>query len=207
MFDVDSTLSGIEGIDWLAERRGPEVAAAVTQLTAKAMEGGTELQSVYGKRLELVSPSRNDVTALGEAYIAAITHQAGSVINQLQSSNIGVHLVSGGIAQAVKHLGRELRVPLANVHAVDAYFDDAGHYRGYDRESPLTQQSGKRALLEALKLEKPVLMLGDGMTDLEAAPAVESFVAFTGYASRPAVVAGAEHAISQLSQLLELIFG
>jgi phosphoserine phosphatase len=171
------------------------------------MEGETELDSVYGKRLELVRPTLADITALGEAYVTAMTPDATVVISRLQSADIGVHLVSGGIAQAVNRLAGELLVPLANVHAVNAYFDDAGQYRGYDRESPLTQQSGKRELLAALRLEKPVLMLGDGMTDLEAAPAAESFVAFTGYAFRPAVVAGADHAIPRLSQLLELIFG
>jgi phosphoserine phosphatase len=207
VFDVDSTLSGIEGIDWLAERRGAEVAATVAALTARAMEGEAELQSVYGKRLELVRPSREDVSALGEAYVSAITPQAKAVISELQSKHVGVHLVSGGIAQAVNRLAGELSVPLANVHAVGAYFDDSGQYAGYDRESPLTQHSGKRALLATLHLEKPVLMLGDGVTDLEAAPAVDSFVAFTGYASRPAVIAGADHAISELGQLLELIFG
>jgi phosphoserine phosphatase len=205
VFDVDSTLSGIEGIDWLAERRGPDVAAAVARLTTAAMEGNAALESVYGKRLELVRPGREDVSALGDAYVAGITADAASVISRLQSTKIGVHLISGGIAQAVNRLARELSVPLANVHAVDAYFDDAGRYRGHDRESPLTRQSGKRELLAKLQLEKPVLMLGDGMTDLEAAPAVDSFVAFTGYASRPAVVAGSSHAISRLSQLLELI--
>ena len=33
VLDVDSTLSGIEGIDWLAERRGPELAATIVALT------------------------------------------------------------------------------------------------------------------------------------------------------------------------------
>ena len=39
VLDVDSTVSGIEGIDWLAARRGPDVAQRVLELTRRAMDG------------------------------------------------------------------------------------------------------------------------------------------------------------------------
>ena len=38
MLDVDSTLTGIEGIDWLAERRGPDLAAEIGELTRQAYQ-------------------------------------------------------------------------------------------------------------------------------------------------------------------------
>jgi phosphoserine phosphatase len=39
--DVDSTLCGVEGIDFLAQRRGPDVAARVTEATERAMRGSS----------------------------------------------------------------------------------------------------------------------------------------------------------------------
>ena len=64
VLDVDSTLSHVEGIEWLAERRGPSVAQAVADMTQRAMDGTTPLDSVYGARLALVQPTRADVDAI-----------------------------------------------------------------------------------------------------------------------------------------------
>ena len=37
VLDVDSTLCGIEGIDFLAARRGPDVGERIAELTDRAM--------------------------------------------------------------------------------------------------------------------------------------------------------------------------
>ena len=207
VLDVDSTLTAVEGIDWLAARRSPEVAAEVARLTHEAMEGTAALDSVYARRLELVKPSRADLMLLGTAYVAKIAPESHSVIRQLQSSGIDVHLISGGLAPAVGQIADAVGIPIANVHAVDTYFDDAGEYSRYDRRSPLTRQFGKREIIGLLDLLPPVLMVGDGMTDVDVIPAVQAFAAFTGFVTRPAVVARADYTISRLGELLELVLG
>ena len=52
VLDVDSTLAGIEGIDWLAALRGPAAEARSAELTDKAMQGLIPLEAIYGQRLE-----------------------------------------------------------------------------------------------------------------------------------------------------------
>ncbi|MGI9621577.1 MAG: hypothetical protein ACR2PK_01975, partial [Acidimicrobiales bacterium] len=66
IFDCDSTLSTVEGIDVLAEDLGfdDEVAA----LTQAAMEGEVELNSVYAQRLRMLKPSKQAIAALRAAY-------------------------------------------------------------------------------------------------------------------------------------------
>jgi len=49
VLDVDSTLSGVEGIDWLASLRGAEIEAWSAALTARAMEGAIPIEAVYGE--------------------------------------------------------------------------------------------------------------------------------------------------------------
>ena len=66
-FDVDSTLVTIEGIDVLANGN-PEI----VRLTEAAMNGEIPLDRVYGKRLEIIRPTRADVEALGQRYIASL---------------------------------------------------------------------------------------------------------------------------------------
>ena len=72
VFDVDSTLSGVEGIDWLAERRGAVTAAVVRQLTQRAMNGDVALEEAYAQRMELVAPTLAEVHALADCYLANV---------------------------------------------------------------------------------------------------------------------------------------
>ena len=61
VLDVDSTLCGIEGIDWLADLRGSDIGAKVTELTDQAMRGRIALDRVYGERLALVRPTEAEL--------------------------------------------------------------------------------------------------------------------------------------------------
>ena len=50
---------------------------------------------------------------------------------------------------------------------------DAGQYAGFDEEQPTSEQQGKAVVIERLKRSnsyRNVVMVGDGATDLAAAP-------------------------------------
>ncbi|HKK16006.1 MAG TPA: haloacid dehalogenase, partial [Gammaproteobacteria bacterium] len=99
IFDCDSTLSAVEGIDELAARKG--VDEQLAPLTTAAMEGRMKLEEIYGHRLALIRPARRDIDWLIQRYIASVVTDAGYVIKNLQESGKEVHIVSGGIRQAV----------------------------------------------------------------------------------------------------------
>lgn len=80
VLDADSTISGIEGIDWLAARRGAEVQRAVESLTAQAMDGEVPLESVYDRRLAVIGANADDMHALSAAYAATVAPGAGDAI-------------------------------------------------------------------------------------------------------------------------------
>src|SRR5258708_38733634 len=71
ILDVDSTVASIEGIDWLAAWRAPEVAAKIAAGTAQAMAGIVTLEAVYAERLRLVAPRRDEIDAPGRAHVQA----------------------------------------------------------------------------------------------------------------------------------------
>ena len=205
VLDVDSTLSGIEGIDWLATLRGPEVSAAVADLTDRAMRGAIALDAVFGERLALVRPSRREVAALTAAYEACVAPGAADAVRLLRAAGVRVVAVSGGLREAVAPFVASLGVPDADVHAVAVTFDAAGEFAGFDEGSPLATAVGKRTLVESLDLPAPVLAVGDGATDLAIRPVVAAFGAFTGFVKRDAVVAGADYLIPDFSHLLDLV--
>lgn len=207
VLDVDSTLSSIEGIDWLAERRAPDVAAAIARLTERAMDGATPLERVYGERLALVRPTAAEVAALGEAYVRTVTPGAADAIARLHGAGVLVLLVSGGVREGIAPLARRLGVPNAKLHAVSVRFDEAGAYAGWDERSPLATADGKRVLVEALALRGPTLAVGDGATDLAMRPAVDAFAAFTGIVRREPVARAADHVLDSFDALAALVLG
>jgi phosphoserine phosphatase len=193
IFDCDSTLSAIEGIEELAVGHRAEV----ERLTTLAMQGAVPLEEVYGRRLDLIRPTRRDLDRIGAEYIERLVPGAVETVRELQLEGVGVYILSGGLAPAVRVVGRHLGVPEGSIAAVEVWFDDRGRYAGFDLDSPLARSGGKRIWVESrTDLVSPVLLVGDGATDLEARPAVDRFAAFTGVVRREPVAAGADYVIS-----------
>ncbi len=205
VLDVDSTVSGAEGIDWLAAKRGPDVATEISRLTRQATDGEIPLEAVYAQRLQIIQPTEFDVIELSRFYERRLAPRAAEVIAHLRDSGIRIVLVSGGIRQAVLTLGLRLGFTPAEVFAVRLAFTEDGAYTGFDEQSPLTTTNGKATVVQRLYLPRPVLVVGDGITDLAARPAADAFAAFTGFAYRPAVVRGADHELSSFDQLQRLV--
>ena len=209
VLDMDSTLSGVEGIDWLAARREPDVTARIVSLTDAAMAGDLPLEDVYARRLALVAPTVLDVAALADAYRAAVAPGARECIAALMRAGVRVLVVSGGVRQALLPLARDLGVADADIYGVALSFAGDGTYAGFDAQSPLTRSRGKARSLSALaqSLVRPVLEVGDGMTDAEARSAVDAFAAYTGFARREPVVARADFIVESFEALRTLVLG
>jgi phosphoserine phosphatase len=205
-FDCDSTLSAIEGIDELARARGPEVFARVEEQTREAMDGKIPVEAVFGRRLEVIRPRQADIAAVGRQYIEQIEPTAVATVGKLKAAGWTPVIVSGGfrpiIAPLAAHLG------ILRIEAVDLHFDSDGNYLGYDEQFPTTRSGGKPEVMRALKAElRParLVMVGDGVSDLETKADVDLFVGFGRYAVRPKVKAGATAFIHSLSELVPLL--
>jgi phosphoserine phosphatase len=205
ILDVDSTLSRIEGIEWLARKRGPEVFARINDVTERAMRGELEFDGVYAARLDVVRPTKEEIDQLAQAYVDNIAPGAADAVNKLKKAGVRVLIVSGGLREPVLHLARHLGIPPGDVHAVGINFDEKGEYSGYEIDHPCSRQLGKRTVISALKLEPPSLLVGDGMTDAEVKPIVDAFGAFTGAVRREKILALADFEITAFSQLFDHI--
>ena len=205
VLDVDSTLSGVEGIDWLAALRGAEVEAWSGSLTARAMEGLIPIEAVYGERMGIVKPTLAEIQALSAVYIDRVAPGAREALAELRKQDVELVLVSGGLREAILPLAKDLGVLEERVHAVSVFFGSDGEYTGFDEGSLMTRQNGKRATVKALALKGPVLAVGDGMTDCEIRPVVDGFAAFTGFMKRDPVVERADYVIEHFDQLRSLV--
>jgi phosphoserine phosphatase len=205
-FDCDSTLSSIEGIDELARLRGPEVFRRVEALTEDAMNGKVRVEDVFGLRLEVIRPSASDVEAVGRRYVETVEPTAKATVAKLVGLGWTPLIISGGFRQAIRPLAEFLGI--SRVEAVDFTFEPDGSYGGFDSAFPSTRSGGKPEIIERLKAElrpEGVVMVGDGVSDLETAPVVNLFIGYGGYVSREPVKRQAKAFVTRLSEVPALL--
>ncbi len=207
IFDCDSTLADVEGIDELARWQGRD--AEVAALTTQAMNGEVPLEAVYSRRLDLLQPTREQMRRLGQLYREHLLPGAAEVVAGLIAADRKVFIVSGGLAEAVRDLGQYLGLPPEHIFAVGTDYDELSgrwwetwkhrhgnpdeRYAGHDG-GPLTIGSGKLEVVRRLRAQHRgrAMLIGDGTSDLEAQAGVELFVGFGGVVSRERVAAQAE---------------
>ena len=195
-FDVDSTVITTEGIDELAAFAGRK--AQVAALTAQAMGGSMPFERALEARLRLIAPTRALLAAFLAAHPPAFTPGLQAVVAALHARGAHVYLVSGGFTQMIHPVAAALGVARERVFANTILFEAAGEgaYAGFDASAPTSRDGGKAEVMRALKARHgyaPLVMVGDGATDLQArAPgAADVMLGYGGIAQREAVVKGA----------------
>ncbi len=197
-FDCDSTLSKVEGIDELAKRigLGKEMAA----LTDSAMNGEVPLEAVYERRLSLIKPDQDAIDWLADRYIDTMVDDVEEVFKTLLKKGKQVHIISGGLRQAILPLAERLRLSADYVHAVDVFFNQDGSYQDFDNTSPLAKTGGKARICKSLENgASKLVMIGDGQTDLESKQAGALFIGFGGVVERKAVREKADYFVGTAS--------
>jgi phosphoserine phosphatase len=205
-FDCDSTLSSIEGIDELGRLRGPSVLASVEAMTRDAMNGTIPMEAVFGRRLEAIRPGRSEVDAVGQSYVRNVEPTAAAAIAALVKAGWTPAIISAGFRQAIRPLAAFLGI--ARIEAVDLHFAADGSYAGYDTSYPSTRTGGKREIVDRLRRElgpTMVVMVGDGVSDLETAPSVDLFVGFGGFVGRDRVRREAGKFVTSLAAIPALL--
>lgn len=206
VFDCDGTLSSLEGIDEIAKHNG--VGDIVTSLTSHAMAKSGMSPELYEQRLTLVKPHYDDLIQLGCLYDQHRIPDVGEVIQLLTRLNKTIYLVSAGLYPSVALFGEKLHIPQENIYAVEVLFDELGHYRDFNRQTPLVTRNGKREIIKQLKKRHPtILHIGDGLNDFEVYDLVTRFVGFGGMFYRENIAAQCEFYIKSMSMapLLPLV--
>jgi len=207
-FDCDSTLSTIEGIDELARQK--DKFEEIKRLTDAAMDGEVHLQNVYDRRLDLLRPTRAEIRQLEHHYRETVVPHAAEVIKALQQTGKTLFVVSGGLLAAVRPFGEWLGIPGPNIRAVEVRYNVlSGQWWDYQQdlwgqrpdveymdpeETPLIESHGKANVIRELlgKRAGRAMLIGDGVSDLAARPAVQAVIGFGGAVTRQRVVTEAD---------------
>ena len=205
IFDCDSTLSSIEGIDELARLKGREILDQVADLTNQAMDGKVPLDQVFGKRIDIIRPNRDDCEIVANLYMQTIDEDAASLISDLKSEGWTPVILSGGFRELILPLAEKLGI--TSVEAVPLHLDEDGNYGDFDRSYPTTRNGGKPEIIANLRQKhspQRLIMIGDGISDLECQDHVDAFIGFGKYANRQLVRQGAQHFVTELKQVFRI---
>lgn len=92
------------------------------------------------------------------------------------------------------------------IFANNILFAKDGSYLGFDSTELTSRDGGKPSVIKKLKNDhgySPVIMIGDGATDMQAKPPADGFIGFGGVAEREAVKKNADWYIYDMQELLD----
>jgi phosphoserine phosphatase len=104
-------------------------------------------------------------------------------------------------------------VPYHRIYANNILFDGAlgkGDYLCYDNSQYTCRDGGKASVIAHLKTELgvgKVVMIGDGVTDMEAQPPADAFIGYGGVVSREPVQKGADWFVTDFRAVIEALSG
>jgi len=149
-----------------------------------------------------------------------VVPDAREVIAALQTLGKKVFIVSGGLRDAVLDFGEWLGVPRAHIYAVSiAYNQLSGEWWHYHtrndaetflaiEDDTLAASGGKIEVIKEIRSKHKgrAMLIGDGLSDLEARAAVDLFVGFGGAVRRARVKSDADVFVAtpHLSPILPL---
>lgn len=211
VFDFDSTLVDFETLEALADIAldgAPEagvVRTEIARLTDRAMTGDLPFAEALTRRLALLPLTRAHLQQLANAAESRLAASVSRNLDFFRERTGRVVIVSGGFREVIVPVARALGVPEALIVANDLVYDPDGRVTGV-AGGPLLAPLGKAEALKALGLPGPVVMVGDGWTDVEVRQSgvAERFYAFTEVVRRDRVVAAADAEARSLDELLHL---
>ncbi|MBI5356923.1 HAD-IB family phosphatase [Candidatus Collierbacteria bacterium] len=197
IFDLDSTLSSIEGIDELGKLRN--MGNRIKRLTREAMSGRLPFGDVFIRRLELIRPTLAELLIIGKLYKNNLTPGAGKLIEWLVGQKTNIFVVTAGYTECSYALTDKLKIFRKNVFANKLIFDLNGEFMGVDKSICLWREGGKREIVSKImdKHKGKTVCVGDGIGDWQAARAADGFIYFGGVAWRPEVAVKANTVIKE----------
>jgi phosphoserine phosphatase len=204
-FDVDSTVVTEEGIDVLAEFCG--AGQVVAEWTRKAMGGSVPFHIALEERLKLIKPSKQQIESCLQKHPLILTSGMEDLAKTLHNRGTHVYLVSGGFRQMIDGVAKKLHIPQERIFANRILFDPiSGSYAGFDENEPTSRAGGKAKVVGLLKEKhkyNPIVMIGDGATDLEARPPADLFIGFGGIVVRENVKKGSDWFVTDFKELIQ----
>ena len=204
LFDLDSTLSKIEGFDEIARKKG--VYDQVAKITAETMEGNIPFSDAFARKLDILKPSISDALWLSKEYEKHFEDGAENLVKKLKEKNINVGILSNNLDIVIKKIGNYLNLDGELCIGVKAHHDKHGEYIGLDASDPLTKDGGKGEVIKSFKLKRSKLVfVGDSKGDMDAGDYADLFIGYGGVVARDKVKKNAKYFANNMNEVSKFI--
>lgn len=159
------------------------------------MGGHVLFQDALAERLSIIKPSKQDIQQYLINHPFKFTEDVEQLISLLHKRGKIVYLVSGGFRQMIEPVAIKLKIPTYRIYANNLLFHDDGSFKGFDPAEPTSRDGGKPAVVRMLidaHGYKRIVMVGDGVTDMQARPPANLFIGYGGIVVRERVRDGAD---------------
>lgn len=211
LFDLESTLTSKEAFPFWGEMTGSAgVWRDMQKLTNQNIEGTISFGESLKIRLEIVKPDVFMVKSIEKAYPEALTPDAINLFSVLHAMGKKVFIITGGFKETTEKVRQKLGIEENQVYGNQILLSD-GKYAGYDNQSSLAQNGGKKLLVQELrrrgiiKDEETVACIGDGNMDMEIEADIK--IGFGGVAAHEITREKADIFIHDLSAIIPIIAG
>lgn len=207
-FDFDSTICKEEGIDVLAKYYGKE--DLVKNITEKAMNGMISFEESLKNRLDIIKPTMAGIKNILDTQPFHLNDGIQSLLEKLKQKNppCDIYVISGGFQQIIYPIVKKLGISPEKTVSNILLFDSKDNYIGLDNSIPTCVNEGKLKAIQNLidnKGFKSVVMIGDGVTDLETKPLVDLFIGYGGSVIRDKIKAESDLFVMSFFELLDIL--
>ena len=204
VLQVDATVSGVDGLAWLAGRRDAVTATQLAELQQTAATQRWGWADLTRARLKLLRPRRAEVNELGAAYLAALVPGAAEAAQALRRAGVAISLASDVAAEALFGIATALGISPNELYAPRLRFDAIGAYVGCDlntaRMDDVLDATGSPAPAGSTR----TTFVGTRRTAVFAPRLTDDFIAFSGVVAREGVTDGIL-TVATFPELIEVV--
>lgn len=210
IFDFDSTLTKVEGLDVLCEitqANNPnreEILQEIIKITNLGIDGEISFTQSLERRIKLLDANKSH---LEELIVELKKHVSPSIKRNksfFEDFSDDIYIISAGFKEFIIPIVAQYNIPASSVYANTFEFDADGNIIGFDRENPLSKHNGKIECLRNMNLEGEIQVIGDGYSDYVTREAgiADKFFAYTENVQREKTVENADHITPNLDEFL-----
>lgn len=210
VFDFDSTLTRVEGLDILAEislQGNPnkdKIVKQIQEITDLGIDGDISFTDSLNRRLALLKANKTHLAQLIELLKNKISKSVASNKEFFETHKDSIYVISAGFKEFIVPIVAEYNITEDRVFANTFKFDEEGTIIGFDDTNDLSKHNGKIACLKNMNLQGEVHVIGDGYSDyvMREAGVAHKFFAYTENVARKKVLDIADHVTPSLDEFL-----
>jgi|688.fasta_scaffold08193_7 HAD superfamily phosphoserine phosphatase-like hydrolase len=208
VLDFDSTLIQAESLDILAAicNRSKTIQEEIKHITNLGMIGEISIQESLSQRIKLINATPAD---LSELIVKLFSFISPSIVALTKMKSIfpkNCYVVSGGFLEYIMPVCKRIGFLESNIIANQFVLKD-DNIIDFNRSLPIAHNMGKVKVINEFQLARPICMIGDGYTDLEAKleGAVDYFIGYTETVYRDNIVERADAVCSDFYEVVKFI--